>query len=58
MDDLQYAGFPIFSEKEGKATRWRLMEGFRFDIPEPFTLAVRLDFKQHSNNVKGGTDYR
>ena len=21
MDDLQYAGFPIFSEKEGKATR-------------------------------------
>lgn len=42
MDDLQYAGFPIFSEKEGKATRWRLMEGFRFDIPEPFTLTELL----------------
>jgi predicted DNA-binding transcriptional regulator YafY len=42
MDDLQYAGFPIFSEKEGKATRWRLMEGFRFEIPEPFTLTELL----------------
>ena len=42
MDDLQYAGFPLFSEKDGKATRWRLMEGFRFDIPEPFTLTELL----------------
>jgi predicted DNA-binding transcriptional regulator YafY len=42
LDDLQYAGFPIFAEKEGKATRWRLMEGFRFKIPEPFTLTELL----------------
>lgn len=42
MDDLQYAGFPISSEREGKATRWRLMKGFRLDIPEPFTLTELL----------------
>lgn len=42
MDDLQYAGFPIFSEKVGKATRWQLMEGFRFNVPEPFTLTELL----------------
>jgi predicted DNA-binding transcriptional regulator YafY len=42
MDDLQLAGFPIYSEKEGKATRWRFIEDYRFKIPEPFTLTELL----------------
>ncbi|WP_419656527.1 hypothetical protein Dvar_56190 [Desulfosarcina variabilis str. Montpellier] len=32
MDDLQLAGFPIYTEKEGKTTRWRFVpESFSFD---------------------------
>ncbi|MCJ8501361.1 helix-turn-helix transcriptional regulator [Desulfatitalea alkaliphila] len=40
--DLQLAGFPLYTEKEGKASRWRLMEDYRFKIPEPFTLTELL----------------
>ena len=40
--DLQLAGFPIYTEKEGKATRWRFIEGYQFKIPEPFTLTELL----------------
>ncbi|MBC2712753.1 MAG: transcriptional regulator [Desulfosarcina sp.] len=42
MDDLQLAGFPIYTEKEGNVTRWRLVEGYNFNIPEPFTLTELL----------------
>ena len=42
MDHLQLAGFPIYTEKEGKDTRWRLMEGYNFNVPEPFTLTELL----------------
>lgn len=36
--DLEAAGFPILTEKEGKTTRWRFMDNYQFKIPEPFTL--------------------
>lgn len=42
ISDLQLAGFPIYEEKEGKSTRWRFMEDYRFRIPEPFTLTELL----------------
>ncbi len=42
MDDLQLAGFPIYTEKEGKTTRWRFIEDYKFKIPEPFTLTELL----------------
>jgi predicted DNA-binding transcriptional regulator YafY len=42
MDDLQLAGFPIFTEKEGKVTRWRFIDDYKFKIPEPFTLTELL----------------
>jgi predicted DNA-binding transcriptional regulator YafY len=42
MDDLQLAGFPIYTEKEGQTTRWRLIEDYKFKIPEPFTLTELL----------------
>ena len=42
MDDLQLAGFPIYTEKEVKTTRWRFIEDYRFKIPEPFTLTELL----------------
>jgi predicted DNA-binding transcriptional regulator YafY len=42
MDDLQLAGFPIYSEKVDKVTRWRFIDDYRFKIPEPFTLTELL----------------
>lgn len=42
MDDLQLSGFPIYTEKEGKTTRWRFIEDYKFKIPEPFTLTELL----------------
>lgn len=42
MDDLQAAGFPIYTEKEGKITRWRFIDNYKFNIPEPFTLTELL----------------
>jgi predicted DNA-binding transcriptional regulator YafY len=42
MGDLEAAGFPLCAEKEGKVTRWRFMDDYRFKIPEPFTLTELL----------------
>jgi predicted DNA-binding transcriptional regulator YafY len=42
MDDLQLAGFPIYTEKEDKTTRWRFVDDYKFKIPEPFTLTELL----------------
>ena len=42
MDDLQLAGFPIYTEKEVKTTRWRFIDDYKFKIPEPFTLTELL----------------
>ena len=42
MDDLQLAGFPIYTEKEGKVTRWRFIDDYKFKLPEPFTLTELL----------------
>jgi predicted DNA-binding transcriptional regulator YafY len=42
MDDLQLAGFPIYTDKDGKTTRWRFIEDYKFKIPEPFTLTELL----------------
>jgi predicted DNA-binding transcriptional regulator YafY len=42
MDDLQLAGFPLYTDKVANITRWRLIEDYRFKIPEPFTLTELL----------------
>jgi predicted DNA-binding transcriptional regulator YafY len=60
MDDLQLAGFPIYTEKDGKATRWRLMENYNFNIPKPFTLTELLCLHLGSDlfNVFKGTVFQ
>lgn len=37
MDALQDAGFPVYSEKEGKNAVWKLLESFRRHFPLPLT---------------------
>lgn len=43
LDDLQYAGFPLYTEKgDDRGQRWKLMDTYRLKIPEPFTLTELL----------------
>jgi len=45
LNDLQYAGFPLYTEKgdfQGHGHRWKLMDTYRLKIPEPFTLTELL----------------
>ncbi len=46
LEDLQQAGFPIYTDKVGGRKRWRLMEGYRFTVDQPLQptelMALRM----------------
>lgn len=42
LDDLQKAGFPMYTENSESGQRWRLLDSFRVKIPAPFTLTELL----------------
>ena len=35
---IQEAGFPLYSEMSGHKSRWGFVEGYRFQLPVPFTV--------------------
>ncbi|MBW2172942.1 MAG: transcriptional regulator [Deltaproteobacteria bacterium] len=35
---IQYAGFPLYSEKDGNKSLWNFIEGYKFHLPVPFTV--------------------
>lgn len=35
---IQEAGFPLYSEKSGQKSLWGFVEGYRFQLPVPFTV--------------------
>ncbi len=37
LDALLHARFPIYTEREGRNSYWRLVEGFKSGLPLPFT---------------------
>jgi len=37
LDDLQYAGFPIYTEKGEHAQRWKFIDSYASDLPLPLT---------------------
>lgn len=37
LDDLQYAGFPIYTDKGENGQRWRFIESYASNLPLPFT---------------------
>ena len=39
LDDLQYAGFPIYTDKDVNGQRWRFIESYASDLPLPFTYS-------------------
>jgi predicted DNA-binding transcriptional regulator YafY len=38
LDALQEAGFPIFNERVGKSSYWKLVDTFKRDFPIPLTV--------------------
>jgi predicted DNA-binding transcriptional regulator YafY len=36
---LQNANFPLYTDKDGRRFRYRLVDGFRAKLPPPFTLS-------------------
>ncbi len=38
LDDLQLAGFPLYADKGESGRRWKLIDTYRFDLPQPFTF--------------------
>ena len=38
LEALQAAGFPLYTEKVERASRWAFSDTFKFKIPPPFTL--------------------
>ncbi len=57
IQDLTLAGFPIYSEKDGKAERFKFIESYKFKIPEPFTTIELLSLELSGDlfNVFKGT---
>jgi len=35
---IQAAGFPLYSEKSGHKSRWGFVEGYKFQLPVPFSV--------------------
>lgn len=35
---IQAAGFPLYSERDGRKSRWSFVAGYRFHLPVPFTV--------------------
>ncbi len=42
LEALQAAGFPLYTEKVERATRWAFIDTFKFRIPPPFTLTMLM----------------
>ena len=38
LEAIQEAGFPVYTEREGRSSYWRLVDGFTSSLPLPFTV--------------------
>ncbi|MGA2958025.1 MAG: transcriptional regulator [Thermodesulfobacteriota bacterium] len=59
LEALQAAGFPLYTEKVERATRWAFIDTFKFKIPPPFTLTelMSLYFYKDLVRVLKGTPF-
>jgi hypothetical protein len=49
LEALQYAGFPLYTERVDKANRWAFVDTFKFKIPP---LLSRKDAKITKGNIQ------
>ncbi len=38
LEAIQEAGYPLYTEREGRSSYWRLVDGFESSLPLPFTV--------------------
>ncbi|MFP3870891.1 MAG: helix-turn-helix transcriptional regulator [Syntrophobacteria bacterium] len=46
LEILQEAGFPIYTERDGRASRWAFIDTFRFHLPVPFSSVICSQFSK------------
>ena len=44
LEALEAAGFPLYTERVERASRWASVDTFNFKIPAPFTLTEPIPF--------------
>lgn len=49
---LQSAGFPLYSEKDGRSSRWRLLEGSKNSLSLPFTVTELMSLHMSRDILK------
>ena len=59
LEALQAVGFPLYTERVERATRWAFIDTFKFKIPPPFTLTelMSLYFYKDLIRVLKGTPF-
>ncbi len=57
LNDLQLAGFPLYAEKGESGRRWKFIDTYRFQLPQPFTFTelMSLHLSQDLFKIFQGT---
>ena len=45
LADLEKSGFPLYTEKDGRVQRWKLVESYTLGLSQPFTLTELLSLQ-------------
>ena len=59
LDALQLAGFPLYAEKGESGQRWKFVDSYRFNVPQPFTFTelMSLHLSRDLFKIFEGTVY-
>jgi predicted DNA-binding transcriptional regulator YafY len=52
LEALQAAGFPLYTEKVERASRWAFVDTYKFKIPAPFTLTELMSLYFYKDLVR------
>ena len=59
LDDLQFAGFPLYTEKGEKVNRWKFVDSYMLKVPQPFSFTelISLHLSRDLFKVFKGTAF-
>ena len=49
---IQDAGFPLYSEKDGHKSHWGFVEGYRFQLPVPFSVTELMSLYFYRDTLR------
>jgi predicted DNA-binding transcriptional regulator YafY len=52
LEALQEAGFPLYDDKTGKRSHWRMVDGFKSNLPLPFTMTELMSLHMSRDLLK------